>query len=280
MRILKEPLLHFLLLGVAIFVWFFVQNPTDERPADPANIVISNQEVERIILQFQGVWKRPPNSTEFEALIAGMVREEVLVREAEALGLDQNDGLIRKRLVQKMDFLTTSVAQTATPDEEVLRNYLQDNAERYQSPASIAFEQVYLGKETNARDTDKVLAQLIAGVNPRDLGQRSLLPSSMPLSGATKINGSFGTGFFEAASKIDVDNWTGPLRSGFGYHLIRITEHTDSSQQDFEKIEGVLLEDWRREMSQTLSEAQFEVLKDQYTIQLPDLTEFQGKLLK
>ena len=83
MRILKEPLLHFSLLGVAIFGWFLVLNPQDERPSDPTNIVISNQEVERIILQFQGVWKRPPNSTEFEALITGMVREEVLVREAD-----------------------------------------------------------------------------------------------------------------------------------------------------------------------------------------------------
>lgn len=280
MRILKEPLLHFFLLGVAIFAWFFVLNPQEERPADPANIVISNQEVERVLLQFQAVWKRPPNSTEFDALIEGMVREEVLVREAEALGLNQNDGMIRKRLVQKMDFLTVSLAQTATPDEEVLRTYMQDNAEKYQSPARIAFEQVYLGEQSNTQNSTEILAQLTAGATPRNLGQRSLLPTTIPLSGATKVNGSFGNGFFEAVSEIDITGWAGPVRSAFGYHLVKITEQTESSQQDFEKIEDILLSDWRREMSQTLSEAQLKSLKDQYTIELPDLTVFQGELLK
>jgi hypothetical protein len=89
---------------LAIFAWFSVLYPQEGRPADPANIVISNQEIERILLQFLGVWKRPPSSTEFDALIKTMVRGEVLVREAEALGFDQNDGLIRKRLVKRWTF--------------------------------------------------------------------------------------------------------------------------------------------------------------------------------
>lgn len=270
MRILREPLFHFAVLGLGIFAWFAWLNPADPTAATGDSIVFDAADVERLSEQFEATWRRPPNPAELDSLIAASLREEVLVREARALGLDQGDGVIRNRLVQKMDFLTTSVAQAVQPEDATLIEHLEANAERFRTPPLVAFDQVFLGETPSEDEVGNALAVLRADGDPADVGQPSLLPASLPLTGARTVDGGFGQGVFDALMTAEMDVWSGPVRSGYGLHLVRVTEREQGALPPFDEVRDAVVADWRREMSDELSAAQYEGLKARYQIILPE----------
>ncbi|SNT17555.1 peptidyl-prolyl cis-trans isomerase [Tropicimonas sediminicola] len=280
MRLLKEPLVHFLLLGAGLFAWYSIRAP--EVPAEDAGpeIVIDAQDVDRLIVQYRATWRRPPTTNELEAMIDGLAREEVLVREAKAMGLDVGDSVIRGRLTQKMDFLTTSVAQSMEPEVGVLQEHLEANADRFRTDGRIGFEQIYLGTAPDEAATEQVLAELESGAAPDTLGQRTLLPQDVPPSARTAIDATFGSTFFEQLQALPDGAWQGPVISGYGAHLVRVTAREEARLPELDEIRDAVLFDWRREMSETLTEAQFEQLSAQYTITRPDLSDWADKVLQ
>ncbi|MFD0980271.1 peptidyl-prolyl cis-trans isomerase [Tropicimonas aquimaris] len=280
MRLLKEPLLHFLLLGAGLFAWYSVRAP--EVPAQDASpqIVIDAQDVDRLIVQYRATWRRPPTVAELEVMIDGLAREEVLVREAREMGLDVGDSVIRGRLTQKMDFLTTSVAQSMEPEDAVLQEHLETNADRFRTDGRIAFEQVYLGTAPDEAATKQILAHLEAGKPSDSLGQPTLLPPDLPPSARTAIDATFGSRFFEQLQGLPVGAWQGPVISGYGSHLVRVTAREEARLPTVDEIREAVLFDWRRVMSETLTEAQYEQLAAQYEITRPDLSEWADQVLQ
>ena len=125
MRVLKEPLLHFFLIGAAIFVWFHIVAPESETVEDLEKITLDEDDVALLSARFEAQWKRTPSDAELKALVDASIREEVLVREARQLGLDRGDPLIRTRLSQKMDYLTEAIATSIVPNDEDLEAFLQ-----------------------------------------------------------------------------------------------------------------------------------------------------------
>lgn len=212
-KLLREPVFHFALLGIALFAYFSVVNDGAPEVGQSDQIVITDADIRQLIEQHKSVWRRPPTPQELTALIDGSVREEILVREALALGLDQGDAAIRNRLRQKMQFLTESAAQMLEPEDQVLRDYMQANPDGFSTPAKIAFDQIYLGETAGQGDVDAALAQLAAGANPQTLGRGGLLPPSTSLVAARQVDGSFGTGFFAALETAEPGIWGGG-RSG------------------------------------------------------------------
>ncbi|MDP2493682.1 peptidylprolyl isomerase [Shimia thalassica] len=267
MRIFREPLFHFFLLGLLIFGWFFFLNPPAPNEGDDSKIVIGNQDVERLSSQFENTWRRRPTPVEMERILEAMVREEVLVREATKLGFDQGDSVVRARLAKKMEFLTTSLAQSMVPEDSVLIAYFNENADAYSLPPEIAFEQLLL---MQGDDPDRVLAALAEGEARANLEKVSLLPISMSLSSLTAVDNTFGRGFFAQIEELPKQQWTGPVTSGFGAHLVLVTEVKPAALPEFESIRETVLLDWRREQSEILTVAQLEVLKSQYEIETPD----------
>ncbi|PRY22585.1 parvulin-like peptidyl-prolyl cis-trans isomerase protein [Aliiruegeria haliotis] len=267
MRLLKEPLFHFLLLGLAIFGWYAWLNPPDPEADTDGQIVIDAQDVERLEAQFQGTWRRPPTEDELAALVESMVREEVLVREAKALGLDQGDGVIRNRLSQKMSFLTTSVAQSMVPGDDDLAAHLERHPDRFVRSATLEFEQMQLPEGT---DPTATLAALKGGADPGTLSGRSLLPPAMQAAGERTVDATFGRGFFAQLVQQPVGEWAGPVTSGYGPHLVRVLEARPAEVPTLDQVRDSVLLDWRRETSETLTEAQIEGLKAQYEIVLPE----------
>lgn len=280
MRLLKEPLFHFLLLGAAIFAWYSLQAPRTTVEDGGPQIVIDAQDVDRLIAQYRATWRRPPRAAELEAMIDGLAREEVLVREARAMGLDVGDSVIRGRLTQKMDFLTTSVAQSMEPDEAVLLAHLEANPERFRSAGRVAFEQVFLGPEPAPAVIEEVSAVLAEGADPGNLGQRTLLPLDLPLSSKTAVDATFGGELFAQVQALPEGVWQGPVTSGYGSHFVRVTAREESRLPSLSEIREAVLFDWRREMSESLTQAQFEQLSAQYTITRPDLSQWAGELLQ
>ncbi|NDR55410.1 peptidyl-prolyl cis-trans isomerase [Aliiruegeria sabulilitoris] len=267
MRILREPLFHFFLLGLLLFGWFFWLNPADPNDAASDRIVIDVQDIARLTAQFEATWRRPPTEAELQGLLDSLVREEVLVREAQLLGLDQGDGAIRNRLAQKMTFLTTSVAQSIEPDDEVLRAYMDQNQERFAFPPRVSFEQILLKPEEEAGD---VLAALNTGADPTQLGAATLLPAEIPLSIAASVDGLLGRGTFEQLAELPEGRWSGPVQSGYGLHVVRLTGREPGALPPFDEIRDRVLQDWRSKQSEELTAAQLKSLKSKYEIVLPE----------
>ncbi|MFA3920347.1 peptidyl-prolyl cis-trans isomerase [Ruegeria hyattellae] len=271
MRILKEPLLHFLLVGIAIFVWFARVEPENPSAAPHELIIVDEGDVDLLITRFQTSWNRPPNQTELQALVDALIREEVLVREARKLGLNRGDQVIRARLAQKMDFLTDAIASSVVPEDDVLTAYLQDNPQQFLSAPQFAFEQVFLGDAPNSDEVQNALSALNSGIDRSKVGTPSLLPATMPLSAGRTVDATFGRGFSGVIAPMHPGIWTGPVPSGYGQHLVRITETRPAQLPPLEGIRENVVQQWRRKVSVELSQAQYEKLAGQYQITMPDL---------
>ncbi|WP_281973987.1 peptidylprolyl isomerase [Ruegeria faecimaris] len=272
MRILKEPLFHFFLIGAAIFIWFQIVAPENETVEDFVTITIDENDIALLSDQFEARWKRRPSGAELQALTDATIREEVLVREARKLGLDRGDSVIRSRLSQKMDFLTEAIATSVVPEDEDLEAFLQNNSERYATPSKLAFIQVFIGEEPNKAEIEGVLAALRAGDEVSDLGASTLLPAYMPLTATRVIDSVFGSGFSKGLTTLDKGQWAGPIQSGYGVHLVQVQDIEPSQIPPLSEIHDAVLRDWRRVMSEDLAQAQYEILAANYEIIVPALS--------
>lgn len=267
MPLLKEPVLHFFLIGCAVFAWFSFLNPGEQRIASQDQIVIDAKDIDRLVKQFSGAWQRMPTAQELSGMQDSLLREEILVREARALGLDQNDLIVRNRLVQKMEFLTTSLSQALEPEEAVLRAHLAQNSDRFALQAEVAFEQVYLGQDATHDDVNAALDALNTGASSERYNTSTLLPTMQPLAPRRQVDGRFGQGFFVALKDLPLRAWGGPVQSGYGIHLVYLLERNAPQLPPFESIKEDVLFDWRRGLTSELTEAQFQTLKAKYDIE-------------
>lgn len=270
-RLATEPIFHFLALGVAVFALYAV---LDEAPPTGSRdrIVVSAETAGRLAAGFEAVWRRPPTPDELVGLIEDHIREEVYVREALALGLDQDDTVIRRRLRQKMEFLSESASAALEPSDAELRAHLEAHPERFIRGPELAFEQVFLGEAPDDREIRTTLDALEAGADPAAVGARTLLPVALPLSPPAAVDGTFGEGFFERVASAEPETWSGPVASGFGAHLIRLDRLVPAVEPSLGTVRDEVLRDWRRAKAEALSEQQFERLRARYEIALPDLS--------
>ena len=270
-NLFRQPLLHFLLIGAAIFAVYAV---LDESPAATATgeIVVTSAKAEQLAAGFQSVWRRPPTAEELDRLVDDHIREEVLVREATALSLDRNDAVIRRRLRQKMEFLTDSAAGALKPSDDELRDHMEANAERYTSSAKIAFEQVFVGENPGGAEIDAARSALEEGTDPAGVGARTLLPASLPMSVRTVVDGTFGRGFFDAVADLETGAWRGPVRSGYGMHLVRVAQRAEGERLPFETVREAVLRDWTKAKAGEIADAHYQRMRARYVITRPDLS--------
>ena len=248
-RILREPLLHFLLLGAAIFVAYGL---VSKRSRDePGKIIISAGQVASIAESFAGTWRRPPTSEELEGLIRDRVQEEVYSREAVALGLDKDDTIIRRRLRQKMEFLTDDVAALAEPTDDQLGAYLKAHAEMFRVQREFTFSQVYLNPERHGenlvRDAAELLVQLQqAGDNTdvSELGDSFLLEHKFQSLPSSEVAKQFGEKFAAKLNELSLGRWDGPIESGYGAHLVRISERTEGRVPELLEVRDAVRREW------------------------------------
>jgi hypothetical protein len=266
----REPFLHFILIGLAVFALFaLLDDPAPEEA--PQQIVITPERVQQLAQGFEAVWRRPPSAAELEGLVEDHIREEIYVREALALGLDRDDTVIRRRLRQKMEFLTTSGAEALTPSEEVLRAYYEENLERFLPAPKVSFRQIFLGETASTEVVTAARDLLDQGADPASLGQRTLLPFEVPPSPPPAVDGAFGAGFFDRVAALKPGTWSGPLVSGFGYHLVKLREAETARPPPFEAVRERVLRDWRSEQEEALAEAQYQKFRASYEVIRQDM---------
>lgn len=271
MSFLKEPFVHFAAIGIAIFAWFALANadaPPEPEP-DAKRIQVARPMVETMAAQFEAKLNRAPTVDELVALVENYVQEEVMVREARAMGLDQGDGIIRNRLVQKMGFLTTSQAQAMIPDDTTLQAHLEENASRYTRSPQIAFAQYGLPRGADSATIAAALEALQRGEDPAMARRQQLLPTDFALSTDRQVDGVFGTGFFAQVQALPVGEWAGPVMSGYGPHLVRVSTYQPGELPRLDDIRDDVLADWRRALGAEITEAYVTSLLGLYEVEQP-----------
>ena len=268
LRLLREPLLHFLAIGGLIFVLFATMSEPGSEPTD--TIVVGPERIEQLARGFQAVWRRSPTDDELRAMIDGFVREEVYYRVALALGLDKNDTIVRRRLRQKMEFLTDSGAEILEPVAGELEAYLLANEKTFRRGPRLAFEQIYLG-ETSAPESIRLSLSALQSdplASPSTLGEHTLLPAQLGLSPPEAVDGVFGNGFFERLAELPPGVWAGPVVSAYGVHLVRILDSLPARMPPVEEIHDNVLRNWKAAKARELRELHYARLRGHYVVEI------------
>lgn len=268
-RLRREPLLAFLAIAAAVFALHVAVAPP--APPDPQVITVTGAEAGRLRAQFRATWTRDPTGDEFDNMIAALVEDEVLVREALRYGLDQGDQVVRSRLRQKAEVLLAGPAAPRDPTEAELQAQYDATPDAYLRPATLAFRQVFLGTPAPGA-AEAALAALREGADPATLGVASQLPDAVPPSLALAVDGVFGTGFFAAVQGQSAGQWAGPVTSAFGTHLVLVTEAAPAVRLPLAEVRAQVEADWRRaEADRTRREA-LDAILARYTIDLGQIT--------
>jgi peptidyl-prolyl cis-trans isomerase C len=269
----KEPLLHFLIIGVAIFAVFSIANK-EEAAVGGNKIVVSSAETERLSDAWSKRMNRPPTEIELQGLIEAFVKEEVYYREALALGLDQDDTIIRRRLMQKMEFLSNDLAELDQPDESALNKYFLENQEKYRLPAQISFTHIYFSiDKRGARalaDSKLVLAELNVPRVP-ERGDSFMMEYDFVKETPSEVARSFGSDFAEQLFMLETNTWQGPAASGYGFHLVRISEKIDARMPELASVIDKVRTDFMFEQRQKINKEIYEKFKARYEIVIEDV---------
>jgi len=272
-RLLREPLLHFLLIGAALFLLYGALNRGGSDA--PREIVISEARVAAIAENFATVWMRPPTADELKGLVDDYVAEEVYYREAIAMGLDRDDTVIRRRLRQKMEFLSEGIADSVEPTDAQLQLFLEQNAGKFARPAELTFWQVYLSPERRGdrarADAEKLLTALQAdrvAMDPAELGDPTLLPATMEAASPQAIANAFGEEFAQQVDEVPLGQWSGPIESGFGLHLVRIDARVAAKAPTLGEIRPIVLREWQAGQRHRQNQSFLAALRDKYEVRV------------
>jgi PPIC-type PPIASE domain len=269
-RLLREPLVHFLAIGLVLFLVF------DWRGAGGAGtnrIVITPGQVDAIATGFTRTWQRPPTEAELKSLIDEYVREEIATRESMAMGLDRDDTVIRRRLRQKFEFVTDDGADAAPPTDAQLQAWLDAHPDAYRREARVAFRQVDLNPErhpgTLEADARKRLAEL-EKMGPdakiEGLGDSRLLPAEIALLARSDLARDFGEAFAEAVMKAEPGRWVGPIRSGYGLHLVLVREREEGRVAPLEQVRAQVLRDYNGDRRRRALDERYAKLLERYRV--------------
>ena len=269
-RLLNEPLVHFIVLALVIFTGYGLLNR--ERTAAPDRIVVTAAKIEQLVSVFARTWQRPPTADELKGLIDDYVKEEIYVREASVLGLDEDDTVIRRRLRLKMEFLNDSVADALVPTDADLGTYLKANPGAFEIDPMLAFQQVFLNPDRHGDRIDQDAASILEvlltspATDPASLGDASLLPAELTLTTKTSIGRTFGADFAEALDKAAVAHWTGPVRSAFGLHLVRVSERKPGRLPALDEVRDAVAREWANARRKEIEDRRFDELLKRYEV--------------
>jgi PPIC-type PPIASE domain len=269
-RLVREPLVHFLLLGGLLFGAWYAFN--DQAPISDANrIVLDEAQVASLAASFQRTWLRLPTHEELAGLVKDRIKEEILYREALALGLDRDDQVIRRRLRQKMEFLSTDLTEPGPPSEAQLQAYLDAHSDRFRTSGRLSFTQVYLKEDGQEQAT--ALLQRLAGHPPSELaleklGDASLLPATLQQADQAETGRVFGQGFAEALSAAPSGRWSGPYVSPYGLHLVYVSERLPTQEPKLSDVRTAVEREWQAEQQRHANARFYQALRERYNVEV------------
>ncbi len=268
-KILREPLLHFAVLGAGLFLFYGLIGEQAEKRSD--RIVVSSAKVGDLAQMFERTWRRPPTRAELDGLIQDHIQEEIFYREALALGLDRDDIVIRRQLRLKMQFISEDFAPRTEPAEDELRAFLAEHADRFRVPSRISFTQVYLSPDRRGEnawaDAERLRIALIGGrSDPAAAGDPFLLEQDYRDLAAPDVERLFGQAFAASIAEFPLRHWSGPVASGYGLHLVLVRERTPARLPDLAEVRAAVATEWRAVRQKEANRAFYQALRGRYQV--------------
>ncbi|WP_158537596.1 peptidyl-prolyl cis-trans isomerase [Bradyrhizobium sp. MOS003] len=268
-RLLSEPLLHFVLIGAALFAAHGVL--TRGAATVPGRIAVTQDQIESMALLFSRTWQRMPSDAELQGLIRSHVREEVLYREGLAMGLERDDPIIRRRIAQKLEFVAES-GDAAEPSDGQLQDYLDSHLAAFAGEPRITFSQIYLDPKRHKApsvDAERMLDELNSlggSLDPEGLGDPTTLPLRFDNITESGLKNSLGEPFVKALAQISPGQWKGPIKSDYGMHLVRVLERTERRSPALADVRESVKRDWERTRRMEASAGWYQNLLQHYTV--------------
>lgn len=281
-RWLREPLVHFMVLGALIFMAYAM---LAQGAGDPDEIVVTRGQQEHLVTAFTRTWQRPPTPAEFEGLIREWLREEIAYREGTAMGLDTDDTIIRRRLRQKLELVTEDLAGLVEPTDAELSAYLEENSGAFEREARYTLRQIYFSPDRRGDDAvgDAEQARVLLAaqddlVDASQLGDPLPLPGRFELAWESALARQFGSAFADALEGLEPGVWSGPITSGYGIHLVRVESMEPARPLTLEEARRDLTRDFEHQRRQRAIDQLYEALAERYTIRIepPDANPLPG----
>jgi PPIC-type PPIASE domain len=268
MKLLCEPLLHFLVIGAALFGLFQFVVAGDE-PA-PGEIVVSAGQIASMEAIFARTWQRPPTAKEMEALVGNYIRDEVLYREGVALGLDRDDAVIRRRIRQKMEFVADLIADTEPTDAE-LRAFVADHPAWFRAEPRFSFSHVYFQASPNGGPGVAELQRMLQALNDgtadaSEAGDPFMAGFDFGDVTRSGVAQAFGESFAAWIDGSGSAAWEGPVTSAYGTHLVRVIERVEARDPPFEDVRAAARREWLHARKVAANDALYEKLRSRYVI--------------
>lgn len=274
-RVLKEPLAHFLVIGIVLFAASAYWQRGGTEADAPKQIVLTLDELQQLEMLFQSQWRRPPTPEEFNALVETKVKEEILYREALTLGLDKDDEIVKRRMAQKMQFIAEDVAEAHEPDTVQLRAWFEANSAKFAMPGRISFRQIYFSPDqrgTRARDDAVATLKKLDG-KPIDApvasGDPTMLQEYYGDRSSEQLAKDFGPVFAQAAFALPPGSWQGPIESGFGWHLLFVDSMIPGRIPNFEEVEPDVQTAWLGQQKARAWQKAYDTMRAKYVVLLP-----------
>jgi peptidyl-prolyl cis-trans isomerase C len=276
-RLLREPLTQFLLLGLLLFVGYHGLGRGGDPRGQSGRIELTADDLKQIGLAWVAQGRAAPSPEEMRSLVDAWVREEILYREALAAGLDKDDTIVRRRMAQKMEFLFEDVAALREPTADELRAWFEKNAERFTLPARATFRQLYFSPDrrgASARDDATRALQKMAG-RPMDspeataLGDPFMFQDYYGDRAPDDVAKTFGPGFARALFQLTPGAWAGPIESGYGWHLVWVDTMTPARVPALEEVEPDVRTGWIEDRRVEIRQKAFDAMRARYEVVLP-----------
>ena len=276
MTLLREPLLHFAVVGAILFGGYSWLNDRHIEATTNEQISLGEGDVRWLKQTWSSQWLREPTADELKGLVDDLLNEKVMAREAQEMGLEKDDTIIRRRLAQKLKFLVEDTAQLAEPTEAELRQFYAANPAHFETPGKLSFRQVYFNPEHRkdaAADATAALGALSANVEDDSVeGDRLLFGDSFADTDEQALSGMFGADFAREVFAFEPGGWRGPVKSGYGFHLVLVTQRTATAPKPFETVKDTVLAEWRSAKQTELSRNYLVELRNKYGVELDDST--------
>ncbi len=277
-RWLREPLIHFLLLGAALFTVYHYAQPACGVAPPSKQIKLSIDELSQLVLVFQAQWRREPTPEEFNRMVESKVQGEILYREAMAMGLDKDDEIVRRRMAQKMQFLAEDVAAAREPTTAELKAWYAKNPDKFAMPKRLSFRHLYFSLDRRGEralaDAESALVKLAE--QPEDAKSADTLADPFMFQDYYRdrapdyLGKEFGPQFAQAVEKLPPGAWQGPIQSGFGWHLVFVDTVIPGRLPAFEEIEPDVKSVWLAEQKALAWQKAYRDMRAKYTILLPE----------
>jgi peptidyl-prolyl cis-trans isomerase C len=274
----REPLLHFLLIGLVLFVGYGVLHPKSEDTSASNRIVLTPDDLVQMSVAWRAQGRPPPTAEQMQNLIELKVREEVLFREAMALGLDKDDTIVKRRLAQKMEFLAEGASIDNDPSADTLRAWFKDNQQRFALLPRVTFRHLYFSsdrhgertREAAAKALEQIAGQTAASSDVAALGDPFMYQDYYGDRSFDEIAKLFGPNFARALVNAKPGSWQGPVETGYGWHLVFVDSSAPGRVPTFEEIESDIKAGWIADQRAQAKAKAYEAMRARYQVELPE----------